>query len=124
MNPVKMCLYLQFFGYDADMVTRVAKASTELPDWTFLTNHAHVLLCITQNPQVRLAEVARLVGIGERAVHSITSDLVEAGYVVRRKRGRNNVYEVNLNRPLRHPLESGHKIAEIFRPLTRNRSVR
>lgn len=106
------------------MASRALKASTKLPEWTFLTNHAHVLLCITQNPQVRLAEVARLVGIGERAAHSITSDLVDAGYVVRRKRGRNNVYEVNLNRPLRHPLESDHKIAEIFRPLTRSRSAR
>jgi len=111
-------------GYHAVMALRALKGATEVPEWTFLTNHAHVLLCITQNPQVRLAEVARLVGIGERAVHSITSDLVEAGYVVRRKHGRNNVYEVNLNRPLRHPLESGHKIAEIFRPLTRNRSAR
>lgn len=106
------------------MPSRSAKPATELPEWTFLTNHAHVLLCITQNPQVRQAEVARLVGIGERAVHSITNDLVQAGYVVRRKRGRNNVYEVNLNRPLRHPLESDHKIAEVFRPLTRNRPAR
>lgn len=103
---------------------RTTKSPTEMPDWTFLTNHAHVLLCITQNPQIRLAEVARLVGIGERAVHSITSDLVEAGYVVRRKRGRNNVYAVNLNRPLRHPLESDHKIAEVFKPLTRHRGTR
>lgn len=106
----------------AHHVPRRAASPTTLPDWTFLTNHAHVLLCITQNPQVRLAEVARLVGIGERAVHSITNDLVDAGYVVRRKRGRNNVYEVNLDRPLRHPLESDYKIAEIFRPLTRRRS--
>ena len=90
-----------------------------VPDWTFLTNHAHVLLCIVQNPQVRLAEVARLVGIGERAVHSITTDFVDAGYVVRRKRGRNNVYEVNLDRPLRHPLEAHHNVVEIFRPLAR-----
>lgn len=92
-----------------------------MPDWTFLTNHAHVLLCITQDPQVRLTDVARMVGIGERAVHSITNDLVQAGYVTRSKRGRNNVYQVNLDRPLRHPLESDHKIAEIFRPLTRKR---
>jgi DNA-binding transcriptional regulator PaaX len=61
------------------------------------------------------------VGIGERAVHSIVSDLVDAGYVVRTKQGRNNVYEVNLDQPLRHPLEADHHIAEIFRPLTRQR---
>ena len=92
---------------------------SEVPSWTFLSNHAHVLLCIAQDAEVRLAEIARMVGIGERAVHSIVNDLVDAGYVTRYKQGRNNVYEVNLDRPLRHPLEAGHKIAEIFRPLTR-----
>ena len=102
------------------IVTRqTMTTSAEVPSWTFLTNHAHVLLCIAQNPEVRLAEIARLVGIGERAVHSIVSDLVEAGYVMREKHGRNNVYEVNLDRPLRHPLEAGHQIAEIFKPLAR-----
>ena len=100
------------------MVRRTLTASTEVPAWTFLTNHAHVLLCIAQNPEVRLAEMARLVGIGERAVHSIVNDLVDAGYVLRTKQGRNNVYEVNLDRPLRHPLEAGHHISEIFKPLT------
>lgn len=123
-TPVKYCKYIHDQGYDAVVARRAADSPTALPPWTFLTNHAHVLLCITQNPQVRLAEVARLVGIGERSVHSITNDLVQAGYVVRRKRGRNNVYEVNLDRPLRHPLESDHKIAEIFRPLTRSRSAK
>ncbi len=98
--------------------------SAEVPTWTFLTNHAHVLLCIAQNAEVRLAEIARQVGIGERAVHSIVSDLVDAGYVVRNKQGRNNVYDVNLDQPLRHPLEAGHKIAEIFRPLTSVRRSR
>jgi predicted transcriptional regulator len=89
-----------------------------VPSWTFLTNHAHVLVCIAQNSEVRLAEIARLVGIGERAVHSIVGDLIDAGYVVRAKQGRHNVYEVHLNRPLRHPLEAGHQIAEVFAPLT------
>lgn len=92
-----------------------------VPNWTFLSNHAHVLLCIAQDPEVRLVEIARMVGIGERAVHSIVTDLVEAGYVTREKQGRNNVYEVNLDQPLRHPLEADHHIAEIFRPLTRQR---
>jgi predicted transcriptional regulator len=94
-----------------------ANGSTAIPDWTFLTNHAHVLLCIVQAPDVRLAEIARRVGIGERAVHSIIGDLVAAGYVVRRKEGRNNVYEVHLDRPLRHPLEAHRQLSEIFHPL-------
>lgn len=107
------------------MSTRAISQPTEVPTWTFLTNHAHVLLCIAQDPEVRLAEIARMVGIGERATHSIVNDLVEAGYVVRSKQGRNNVYEVHLDQPLRHPLEADHSIADIFRPLTRrSRSAR
>lgn len=89
-----------------------------VPSWTFLTNHAHVLVCIVQNSQVRLAEIARLVGVGERAVHSIVQDLVDAGYVVKSRHGRHNVYEVRLDHPLRHPLEAGHQLAEVFGPLT------
>lgn len=105
------------------MVKRVAEQAASSANWTFLSNHAHVLLCIVQNRQVRLVEISRLVGIGERAVHSIVSDLVDAGYVTRHKRGRQNHYQVDLERPLRHPLESDHQIAEIFKPFTRqNRS--
>lgn len=89
----------------------------EVPAWTFLTNHAHVLICIAQDPEVRLAEIARRVGIGERAVHSIVTDLVDAGYVVRSKQGRNNVYSVKLDKRLRHPLEAGHRLIEVFGPL-------
>ncbi len=105
-------------GYTRHVQRTVVSSAVEVPSWTFLTNHAHVLLCIAQNPEVRLTEMARMVGIGERAVHSIVTDLVEAGYVVRHKRGRNNVYEVDLDHPLRHPLEAGHQIAEVFGPLT------
>jgi len=94
------------------------------PEWTFLTNHAHVLLCIAQDPEVRLVDIARLVGIGERAVHSIVTDLVDSGYVIRNKQGRNNVYEVRLDRPFRHPLEVEHNISDIFRPLTRQPKTR
>ncbi len=105
------------------MASRTITTSAEVPNWTFLTNHAHVLLCIAQDPQVRLAEIARLVGIGERAVHSIVNDLVDAGYVLRARQGRNNVYEVCLDQPLRHPLEADHQIAEIFKPLTQRRGT-
>lgn len=101
------------------MARKLVDQEPDKPEWTFLTNHAHVLLCIAQDPEVRLVDIARLVGIGERAVHSIVTDLVDAGYVIRYKQGRNNVYEVSLNRPFRHPLEAEHKISEIFRPLTR-----
>ncbi len=99
------------------MVKELPSAPAQVPSWTFLTNHAHVLVCITQNNEVRLAEMARLVGIGERAVHSIVQDLVDAGYVKRARHGNHNVYEVFLDRPLRHPLEAGHQIADVFGPL-------
>ena len=97
---------------------QLASPPPEVPSWTFLTNHAHVLVCIAQNSEVRLAEIARLVGIGERAVHTIVDDLVHAGYVLRAKRGRNNVYEVLLNQPLRHPLEAAHRLVDVFGALT------
>ncbi len=105
-------------GYARPVAKQLVSSPSVVPSWTFLTNHAHVLVCIAQDCEVRLAEIARLVGIGERAVHSIVHDLVEAGYIVRSRIGRNNVYQVRLDRPLRHPLEAGHQIAEVFGPLT------
>lgn len=85
--------------------------------WTFLTNHGHVLVCVAKNPDVRVSEIADLVGIGERAAHRILGDLVRDGYVNRKKSGRRNVYSVNFSRPLRHSLESNHSIGELFRTL-------
>lgn len=99
------------------MAKQLVASPAVVPSWTFLTNHAHVLVCIAQNNEVRLAEIARLVGIGERAVHSIVQDLVDNGYVTRTRRGSHNVYEVFLDRPLRHPLEAGRQVAEVFGPL-------
>jgi len=87
------------------------------PAWTFLTNHGHVLVCLAQNPDVRLAEIAAIVGIGERATHRIVSELVRDGYVLRTKQGRRNSYAVDFTRPLRHPLESEHTVGEVFRAL-------
>jgi len=92
------------------------------PGWTFLTNHGHVLVCIAQNPDVRIAEIADLVGIGERAAHRILGDLIREGYVVREKVGRRNRYSIDFSRPLRHQLESEHTIGEIFRPVSRRRA--
>ena len=90
---------------------------TDAPRWTFLTNHGHVLVCIAQNPDVRITQIASLVGIGERSAHRIVNDLVDGGYVTRTHVGRRNTYSVNYTRPLRHPLEAGHNIGEVFRVL-------
>lgn len=90
--------------------------------WTFLTNHGHVLVCVAQNPDIRISAIADLVGIGERAAHRIVSDLVEGGYLLRKKEGRRNVYSVDYSRHLRHPLESEHTIGELFDAITRTKS--
>jgi DNA-binding Lrp family transcriptional regulator len=82
--------------------------------WTFLTNHAHVLLCIAQDPRIRLRDVAAKVGITERATQSIVADLVAEGYIARRRVGRRNQYELNMRLPLRHPLEQDHEIGELL----------
>ena len=80
-------------------------ASPSSTGWTFLTNHAHVLFCIARDPEVRLRDVAALVGITERAVQRIVTDLETAGYLIVSKEGRRNRYQVSFERPLRHPIE-------------------
>lgn len=82
--------------------------------WTFLTNHGHVLVCIANNPEVRIREIAALVGIRERAAQGIITDLVEGGYITRTKVGRRNHYAVNPQLPLRHPLERDHEVGELL----------
>lgn len=76
--------------------------------WTFLSNHAHVLVYLAQNPSARLRDVSQQVGITERAVQKIVADLEDDGVLTRHRDGRRNRYELYRQRPLRHPLES-HK---------------
>lgn len=85
--------------------------------WTFLTNHAHVLLCIARDADVRLRDVALAVGITERAVQVIIVDLERSGYLTRSRVGRRNHYELHQDLPLRHPLERGHEVGELLRVL-------
>ncbi len=82
--------------------------------WTFLTNHAHVLIALTRDPSVRVRDLAAAVGITERAVQAILSDL-EAGLVITRERqGRRNWYRVNRDVELRHPMEAHHRVGELL----------
>jgi hypothetical protein len=92
--------------------------------WTFLTNHAHVLVCIAEDPDVRGRDIAALVGITERAAQAIVADLVAEGYVTRTKVGRRNRYSVNSDAPLRHPLEADHTIGELLVTLGRLKTGR
>jgi DNA-binding MarR family transcriptional regulator len=83
--------------------------------WTFLTNHAHVLILLHGQPDLVLREVAYRVGITERAVQRIVQDLEEEGFVRREKVGRRNRYEVLTEEPLRHPIESHRKIGDLLK---------
>ena len=74
-----------------------------MADWKFITNHAQVLLCIAQDPQTRLREIAEACGITERAAHRIVADLEEAGYISRERIGRRNRYEFHAEVAMRHP---------------------
>lgn len=84
-----------------------------MQEWTFLTNHAHVLLCVVRDPQVRLRDVAEIVGITERAAQRIVADLVEAGYLERAREGRRNRYRMHPNLPLRHPMDRDTAIGQL-----------
>jgi hypothetical protein len=89
------------------------------PSWTFLTNHAHVLVCLAEESDIRGRDIAAKVGITERAAQAIVADLVADGYVTRTREGRRNRYEVNPDAPLRHPLEHDHTIGELLVTLGR-----
>lgn len=83
--------------------------------WTFLTNHAHVLICLAGDPGLRLRDVALRVGITERMVQRIVTQLEEAGVLTRVREGRRNRYELNPECPLRHPLESSRSVGDLLR---------
>ena len=86
----------------------------ERPGWTFLSNHAHVLLLIAKEPEIRLRDVAHQVGITERAVQRIVADLETGNYLERERIGRRNRYKVHRELPLRHPIEAHRKISSLI----------
>jgi anti-anti-sigma factor len=83
--------------------------------WTFLTNHARVLICIAQAPQARVRDIAKWIGITERATQIIIGDLEEADYLTRTRIGRRNAYTVNPDRPFRHPTEAAHDVRALIK---------
>jgi hypothetical protein len=82
--------------------------------WSFLTNHARVLLCIAHDPGVRVRDLAAMVGVTERSAHAIVTDLVDAGYVVKEKAGRRNRYHIQEHLPLRDPITEERTIGEML----------
>ena len=86
--------------------------------WTFLTNHAQVLLCLAETPNVRLRDVAERVGITERATQRILAELIEAGYVKTERIGRRNRYTVDRKHAMRHSAQLGYQIGALLEALT------
>jgi DNA-binding IclR family transcriptional regulator len=85
--------------------------------WTFLTNHAQVLLCLADNPDIRLRDVAGHVGITERAAQRILAELVEAGYVKTERVGRRNRYTIDRQHAMRHSAQLGYDIGALLEAL-------
>jgi DNA-binding MarR family transcriptional regulator len=86
----------------------------ESNSWHFLTNHAQVLLCIENDLDARMRDIAETVGVTERAAQRITNDLVEAGYLTRERIGRRNRYRINRQAHMRHPAQREHLIGELL----------
>jgi DNA-binding MarR family transcriptional regulator len=84
-------------------------------EWTFLTNHSHVLICLHQEPEMRLRDVAQRVGITERAVQKIVADLEAAGALTRQREGRRNRYVIHPKIPLRHPVEARRRVSDLLK---------
>jgi len=101
-------------GYSPITMTGAKPTTMRGTSWTFLTNHAHVLICLQRDPTMRLRDIAGAVGITERAVHRILGELEEAGYISRDREGRRNHYEVHRDRSLRHPLEAHHDLSSLL----------
>lgn len=83
--------------------------------WTFLSNHSHVLIALAKDPDLRIRDLALEVGITERAVAQILTDLQAAHVLNRRRVGRRNIYFVDANAPLRHAVESHRTVGDILR---------
>lgn len=90
----------------------------DAPSWSFLTNHAQALICIAQDPGVRLREIGDAVGITERAAHRIVGELVDAGYISRRRAGRRNQYAVRTDFPLPDALAREQRLGDLLTILT------
>jgi DNA-binding MarR family transcriptional regulator len=89
--------------------------------WTFLTNHAHALLCVAREPGMRLRDIADCVGITERAAQRIVAELCDEGYLTRHRMGRRNFYEVHPHARLRHRLEDGVEVGDLLAVLLREK---
>ena len=86
--------------------------------WSFLTNHARVLICVAQDPGIRLREIGEAVGITERAAHRIVGELADAGYVSRQRVGRRNRYAIRSDLPVPDSLARDRSVGDLLAVLT------
>lgn len=93
------------------------------PGWTFLTNHAQVLVCIAHDPGIRLRDIGERIGITERAAHRIVVELADAGYITRQRNGRRNRYTVNTHLALPDPIAREQNVGELLEILTATRGA-
>jgi DNA-binding transcriptional ArsR family regulator len=91
--------------------------------WTFLTNHAQVLLIVARDPEATVVEVARAAGITERSAYRLLADLQQGGYVRRRKVGRHNSYEIDPTVPLRDPTIENELVRDLIALASNGRST-
>lgn len=91
------------------------------PTWSFLTNHAQVLLCIARDPTVRLRDIGDAVGITERAAHRIVGELADAGYISRERVGRRNRYRIQPDLPIPDRLPREQKLGDLLALIDRRR---
>jgi len=89
----------------------------DIPSWTFLTNHAHVMIALSRDPEIRQKDIAYHVGITVGAVHRILHELEAEGYVTSERIGRRKRYQVATDKPMRHPLESQHSVNDLITSL-------
>jgi predicted ArsR family transcriptional regulator len=93
------------------------------PSWTFLTRHAQALLCIADDPGIRLRDIGDRLGVTERAAHRIVGELEAAGYISRERRGRRNYYTVRHEAPLPDPVARDQKVGDLLGVLTGRRTA-
>jgi len=105
---------------DTKWMTPVPFAATVATprEWTFLSNHGRVLLCIARDPTIRLRDIGEQVGVTERAAHRIVSELSDAGYITRERRGRRNHYAVRHDLPLPDEVARSQRVGDLLQALT------
>jgi hypothetical protein len=79
-------------------------------NWTLLTGHGHVLVEIARDPEARIRDISDAVGLTERTVQAIVTDLETAGYITRERTGRRTRYTVQRDTPFRHSAQEGLRV--------------